>query len=104
MSPPWKVLLVGLQQHTSLIRKLVEEGHELHATDILSEAYQYLATNEYDFIILDADENPAKVALLNEWIADRRLQAQVIQLTHWRATAGAPDDGACHLGSPAENN
>ena len=103
MSPHWKVLLVGLQQHTPLIRKLAEEGHEIHATDVLTEAYQYLATNEYDVIILDADEDPAKGALLHEWLADRRLQAQVIQLTHWRGTSGASREGTC-LGLSSEND
>ena len=85
----WKVLLIGLATHGPLIRKLSEEGHQIQATDILSEAFLCLAANDYDLIIIDANLNPADVAMVCDWIGNRASRAQVVQLTCWRDTGGA---------------
>jgi len=89
MDSPWKVLLIGLAKHDSLIRKLSREGHQIQATDILSEAYSCLAANHYDLIIIDADQNPADVAMVCDWIGIRASRAQIVQLTRWRDKSGA---------------
>lgn len=83
----WKVLLIGLAKHDSLIRKLSQEGHQIQATDILSEAYSCLAANDYDLIIIDADQKPADVAMVCDWIDNSASRAQVVQLTRWRDTS-----------------
>ncbi len=87
--PHWKVLLVGLAQHRVLIEKLSAEGHEVEATDILTEACLHIATNNYDIIIVDADGNPTEIHTFCVWIAEQRLEAKVIQLTRWRESAGS---------------
>jgi len=86
----WKVLLIGLAKHDSLIRKLSREGHQIQATDILSEAYSCLAPNDYDLIIIDADQNPADVAMICDWIGNHASGAQIVQLTRWRDTSEVP--------------
>ena len=86
--PHWKVLLVGLSQHRALIEKLLAEGHEVEATDIFAEAYLHIATSDYDMIVVDADDDPTGTEVFCKWIAEKRLEARVIQLTHWRQTAG----------------
>lgn len=88
--PHWKVLVVGLAQHRALIEKLSGEGHEVEATDILAEAYLHIATSDYDMIIVDADENPTESDTFCKWIAEKRLEAKVIHLTHWREPTGCP--------------
>ena len=89
MNSLWKVLLIGLAKHGSLIRKLSLEGHQIQATDILSEAYSCLAANDYDLVIIDADQNPADIAMVCDWIANRASRAQIVQLTRWRDTSEA---------------
>jgi DNA-binding response OmpR family regulator len=84
MAPSWKVLLVGLAGHGSLISKLAAEGHQIQVTDDLSEALLLIAAQDYDLIIIDVDEHPDEALLLCTWIADGASDAQVIQLTHWR--------------------
>ena len=39
-------------------------------------------------IIVDADGDPAETEVFCKWIADQRLEAKVIELTHWRQSAG----------------
>lgn len=84
----WKVLLVGLAQHRALIAKLLAEGHEVEVTDVFTEAYLHVAASDYDMIIVDADGDPAETEVFCKWIADQRLEAKVIELTHWRQSAG----------------
>lgn len=86
--PHWKVLLVGLSQHRTLIEKLSAEGHEVVSTDIFALAYLHIATSDYNVIIVDADDDPVGAEVFCKWIAEKRLEAKVIQLTHWRQTAG----------------
>ena len=86
--PHWKVLLVGLAQHRGLIEKLSAKNHKVEATDIFAEAYLRLATNDYDVIIVDADDDPVGTEVFCKWIAEKRLEAKVIQLTRWRETSG----------------
>ena len=90
MDSPWKVLLIGLAKHDSLIRKLSREGHQIQATDILKEAYVCLAANDYDLIIIDADQNPGDVAMVCNWIGNHASRAQIVQLTRWRDTGEVP--------------
>lgn len=87
--PHWKILLVGLSQHRALIEKLSAEVHEVEATDIFAEAYLYLATNNYDVIIVDADDDPVGTEVFCKWIAEKSLEAKVIQLTRWREGKGS---------------
>ncbi len=87
--PHWKVLLVGLSQHRALIEKLSAEGHEVEATEIFAEAYLHIATSDYDIIIVDADYDPAGTEAFCKWIAEKRLEVKVIQLTHWRESTGS---------------
>jgi nucleoside-diphosphate-sugar epimerase len=87
--PHWKVLLVGLAQHRALMEKLLAEGHEVEATDIFAEAYLRIATSEYHIIIVDADDDPIGSDTFCKWVAYKRLEAKVIQLTRWRESSGS---------------
>lgn len=69
-----------------MIEKLSVEGHEVEATDTLAKAYLHIATNNYDIIIIDAENDPTEIDMLCKWIAEKRLDAEVVQLTHWRET------------------
>lgn len=89
-NPHWRVLLVGLAQHRALIQKLLTEGHEVEATDIFAKAYLHIAANDYDMIIVDADDDPAGTDAFCKWIAEKRVEAKVIRLTRWRETTGNP--------------
>lgn len=90
--PHWKVLLVGLAQHRTLIEKLSAEGHDVEVTDIFAEAYLHVATNNYNVIIVDADGDPVGTEMFCKWIGENRLEAEVIQLTRWRESKRSQQD------------